>query len=349
MECLNRFNRRMKLSGGSLRNENIKNSIDLLRNTFYDDASFRPGIYYWERGLESYDDKKTVDVRIFNRTFSNAVGVQMEFQTLIDLPIVVGDVLYDYASGEYLLCTESFNINDIHWQGKLTLCNWILKWQDKNGNILEYPCQNMNTTQYNSGERSNKIFTIGSSQHAIMLPYDENTVSLNCHQRFFLDRDTINPTSYRVTQNDTITHNYGKKGIVKITVTECANNHATDRIDLGICDYIDKNNVSVGSSDDKFISKSVISYDTTVIKSGGDSQVFIGTFFDDNGNMISGIVPKWEVVCDFKDALHIEERGNQMMIWIDNDEYVDEEFKLILSNSSNDYQSSLIIRVESLL
>ena len=349
MKCLDKFNYKMRLSGGSLRNETIKNNQELLQEVFTDDASLALGIYKWELGLKSYDDEALLTIRLYKRSFSNANGVTVKFQTLIDTPIIVGDIIYDSISDEYLICTESFNIDGIHWQGKFTLCNWILKWQNKNGDILEYPCHDINSTQYNSGEQSNKQFTIGSSQHMITVPCDKNTVILSSPQRFFLDKNTENPTSFIVTQNDTTSHNYGKKGLVKVTVMECASNNATDRIDLGICDYIDKELVKTDNSNNVFISKSVISYNTTVIKSGGDLQLFTGKFFDNNGKEVINIIPKWNVVCDFKNALEIYESDNGISIGIDNDNFIDEEFKLILSDVDGNYSSSLIIRIESLL
>lgn len=349
MKCLDKFNKKMRLSGGSLRNENIKNSRELLQKTFFDDASLSLGIYFWELGTKSYEGKEPLMVRLFNRDFSNANGVTVGFQTLFDSPVSVGDVIYDSIADEHLICTESFNINDVHWQGKFTLCNWILKWQNKNGDVLEYPCHDINSTQYNSGEQSNKQFTIGSSQHMVTLPYDENTVALKHPQRFFLDRDAEHPTSFMVTQNDTTSYNYGKKGIVKVTLLESPHNPETDRMDLGICDYIDKDAIAVDNANDKFASKSVISYKTTVIKSGGSSQTFAGSFFDENGDEVFGIVPHWKIICDFSNALQVEESGNRLIISIDDDRYVDEEFKIVLSDVDGKYSSSLIVRVESLL
>lgn len=349
MRCLDKFNRKMRLSGGSLRNENIKNSRELLSETFADDASFALGVYFWELGLKSYEDREPLSVRMYERSFSNANGWTVKFQTLFDSPVSIGDVIYDSIADEYFICTESFNINDVHWQGKLTLCNWILKWQNKNGDILEYPCHDINSTQYNSGEQSNKLYTIGSSQHMVTLPYDENTVVLKHPQRFFLDKDPEHPTSFQVTQNDNTSYNYGKKGLVRITLFECPHNIETDRIDLGICNYIDKDAIAVDNANDKFVSKSVISYDTNVIKSGGGSQTFVGTFFDENGNEILGIDPHWNFICDFLNALQVEESGNRLIIGIDDDDYVDEDFKIVLSDSEGNYSSSLLIRVESLL
>lgn len=357
MQCLNRFNKRMSLSGGSLREESIFNTRELLKETFADDPSFTSNVYFWRLGLKEYRHESPVGIRLYSRSFSAANGVTVKFQTLHENPVVVGDVIYDMNEDEYLICTEAFNIDNIHYKGKFTLCNWMLKWQKKDGTILEYPCYDMNSTQYNSGEQSNRNFVIGSSQHMLTLPCDENTVELSTPQRFYLDKATTNPTSFIVTQNDTTSYNYGKKGLVKVTVYEHPNNSATDRPDLGICDYID---MSAGSKDAGATvkgtccraSKAVIEYDTTVIKSGGDSKMFIGKFYDDIGNEVTDIMPHWTIVCDFSDRLIVKEFDNGLSIGIDDDNFIDEEFKIVCSDGNKESHivpSTLIVKIESLL
>ena len=357
MQCLNRFNKKMSLSGGSLRNEYIFNTRELLKETFADDPSYAFGIYFWKLGLKEYRYETPVGIRLYGRSFSAANGVTIKFQTLCENPVVVGDIIYDSNEDEYLICTEAFNIDNIHYKGKFTLCNWMLKWQKKDGTILEYPCYDMNATQYNSGEQYNRNFTIGSSQHMLTLPCDENTVELSNPQRFYLDKATINPTTFIVTQNDTTSYNYGKKGLIKVTVFEHPNNPETDRPDLGICDYIDMSagSENAGTTIEKNCckaSKAVIEYDTAVIKSGGDSKVFIGKFYDDMGNVVEDIVPHWTVVCDFSDKLIVEEIENGLSIGIDDDDYIDEEFKIICSDNNKEsgiIPSTLIVKIESLL
>lgn len=366
MQCLNKFNKRMSLSGGSLREESIFNTRELLKETFADDPSFSSNIYFWRLGLKEYKHELSIGIRLYDRSYSAANGVTVKFQTLYDTPVVVGDIIYDANEDAYLICTEAFNIDNIHYKGKFTLCNWILKWQKNDGTILEYPCYDMNSTQYNSGEQSNRNFNIGSSQHMITLPCDENTVELSTPQRFYLDKATVNPTTFIVTQNDTTSHNYGKKGLVKITVYEHANNPDTDRPDLGICDYIDINasdnflvadnvaeiNVANNAYGNRRVSKAIIEYSTTVIKSGGDHQRFIGKFYDDKGNEITGITPHWTIVCDFSNKLQAKEIDNCLSVGIDDDLYIDEEFKLICSDGNNKSEilsDALIIKIESLL
>lgn len=349
MKSLDRFKFKMSLGGDSLRAENINNSKRLLEEVFDDDASLALGIYMWELGKKEYLPTEQIRIRIFDKKYSAANGVMCAFQTLIDSPIDVGDILYDSTINKYYICTESFNIGNVHWQGKLTMCNWILKWQKKDGTILEYPCQDMNTTQYNSGEQSNRQFTIGSSQHMLMLPYDENTVVLKSPQRFFLDRDKDNPTAYIVTQNDTTSYNYGNKGIVRVTVTECAIDWDEDNLELGICDYLDENDLDNDNGEDNLVSKSVISYDTTVIKSGGSPQTFVARFFDENGNEVKSVIPMWKFICPFYDSLDIEYGDNSITIGIDDDRFIDEDFKLFLSDDRGRYVSNIIISVRSLL
>ena len=351
MQCLDRFNKRMSRSGGSLREEYIFNTRELLKETFADDPSFVYNVYFWRLGLKEYRNETPIGIRLYSRTYSAANGVTVKFQSLYNTPVVVGDIIYDSNENEYLICTEAFNIDNINYKGKFTLCNWILKWQKKDGTILEYPCYDMNSTQYNSGEQSNRNFTIGSSQHMITLPSDENTIALTTPQRFYLDKNMDNPTSFIVTQNDTTSHNYGKKGLVKLTVYESQNNSETDRPDLGICDYIDVNNKDCCCNVSK-ASKAVIDYSTTVIKSGGDFQTFIGKFYDDKENEITDIVPHWTIVCDFADSLQVKEFDNCLSIGIDDDSYIDEEFKLICSDGNDESDIvpfTLIIKVESLL
>lgn len=339
----------MALSGSSIRNEIVKNSQELLKETFANDPSFAAGIYFWQPSTHSYAEPNELPIRLYGRSFSNANGVVVKFQTLIDNPIVVGDMLYDSNEDEYLLCTESFNVNGVHWKGKFSLCNWILKWQNNDGDILEYPCVDINSTQYNSGEQASAKMTVGSSQHMATLPYDENTIAIKSPQRFFLDRDTETPTSFIVTQNDNTSMFFGKKGLVKITMLECERNNDTDRPDLGVCDYFEKDELKTNNADKKKVIKSVISYKTTTIKSGGSKQKFVGTFVNENGEEIDGISTNWEIICDFADSLIVDEEGNSLTIGVDDDSLIDEEFKLVLSDESGNYKSSIIIQIGSLL
>ena len=144
-----------------------------------DDPSYKR-VFIWRLGLlkpEDYENEPTIDIRFYGRKYSVSDGMTDKFQTCMKTPIEVGDVLYDIHLSFY-------------FSNNRTICH------QNNLPILEYPCYDSNSTQYNSGESTNRQFTIGSSQHAIRLPCDENTCNLSSPKRFYLDKATKNPTSF---------------------------------------------------------------------------------------------------------------------------------------------------------
>lgn len=356
MNYFDRFKLRMKLGGTSLRDEMRINAKNILNETFDDDLSKTDEVYMWQLGklkAEDYEDEKQLRIRLFGEKFSTANGCTITFQTMLDTDIEVGDILYLKQDDEFWICTASKKIADIHYQGTLTLCNWILKWQNSKGDILEYPCQDINSTQYNSGEQSNQNFTIGSAQHMITLPADENTIRLASPTRCYLDKNTEFPTVYKVTQNDTTSYNYGKKGLAKVTFYEDIRNHEKDRPDLGICDYIEvkENDNQDNSTDETPVTDmySEISYTTLNIKCGGSAKTFISHFYNSDKTENTEIIPKWQITCDFVDKLNIIESGNSIKISISDKSHVDETFVLSLTDENDNYYSAITVTIKSLL
>ncbi len=86
--------------------------------------------------------------------------------------------------------------------------------------------------------------TLGSSQHLLTIVADENTIALNHGHRFFWDKNTVDPTVFKLTQNDTTAVNYDR-GIVKLTVTEDQYNPKTDSIENWLCDYFKVSTVTI--------------------------------------------------------------------------------------------------------
>ena len=130
---------------------------------------------------------------------------------------------------------------------------------------------------------------------------------------------------------------------------QCPTNNATDRFDLGVCDYVDFDSKVTNNASKPYAAQLAIIYDTLTIKSGGDPQRFTGKFFDELGRELAGIEPAWTITSDFNGALDVETEDNWIQIGIDNDDYIDEELKLTLSDHDGNYSTDLIIRIESLL
>ena len=197
--------------------------------------------------VETYENfltGETIDLNINRQTKSEVSGYQKEFTSLITAPVQHGDTFYNEDEGLYWICTEVMCKSGLYYDGKLTRCNNILKWQDENKHIFEYPVFDINSTQYNSGEFGDKTMTLGSSQHLLTIVADENTIALNHGHRFFWDRNTVDPTVFKLTQNDTTAVNYDR-GIVKLTVTEDQYNPKTDSIENWLCDYFKVSTVTI--------------------------------------------------------------------------------------------------------
>ena len=229
--------------GGNTRQSKINDGKLLMSNQLMTDPSYNPNMVFWQFGVD-VGQLESVPIKTFNEKYSAANGINLQFDALIDFPIVVGDLLYDKRRNLHWICIESFDRDEILCAGKLVRCNYIMKWQDDDKKVFEYPVFEINSTQYNSGEFGDKIMTLGSSQHLITCVADENTIALNNGQRFFWDRNTVNPTVFKLTQNDTTAMNYDK-GLIKITVTEDQYNPKTDSIENWLCDYFKVSTVTI--------------------------------------------------------------------------------------------------------
>ena len=229
--------------GGNIRQSKINDGKLLMNNQLMTDPSYNSNMVFWQFGVD-VGNLESVPIKTFNEKYSAANGINLQFDALIDSPIVVGDLLYDKKRNLYWICIESFDRDEILCAGKLVRCNYIMKWQDDDKNIFEYPVFEINSTQYNSGEFGDKTMTLGSSQHLITAIADKNTIALNHGHRFFWDRNTVDPTVFKLTQNDTTAMNYDK-GLVKITVTEDQYNPKTDSIENWLCDYFKVSTVTI--------------------------------------------------------------------------------------------------------
>lgn len=261
---------RMKLDGNSIRQSKINDAKILMENQLETDPSYNEYFVIWEHDVNA-EDFVEQPIKLYNRKYSSANGYTVQFETLIGKTIPIGTVLYDTDEQIYYLCTESFNKDKILNNGKLTRCNNFLKWQDDSGKIFEYPVCDINSTQYNSGVQGDKVMTLGSTQHMLTIMADENTIALDHDKRFFNDRNTISPTVFKLTQNDTTALNYDK-GLLHITITEDEYDPKTDSIENWLCDYIKPNSPTPIE---------IIYTGKPVIRIGGSAKTFTANTVED--------------------------------------------------------------------
>ena len=322
---------RIKQSGASLYNEQIKDAQNILADGFTDDVSCAKHIFFWIAG-ENPQKGNHVYIKFYDRKYSSANGNMKSFLTHNNDKIEVGDYIYDEEENTYWICTESFHVDNIHYEGKFTQCNWYLRWQRPDGTILEYPCLDLNSTQYNSGESGNNTLKLGSAQHMEKVQANSDTISLASPQRFYVSRDNSIP--YVITQNDTTASNYGK-GICNITVTQDVRREDKDRPDLGICDYIDPSSPlppqtsepdettdlssekkRPGEIDNKNINLEISYEDDCYIFAGGDYKIFTAIVMNNNGKQIGDLHAQWSVTTlpEAKKYISYETENNSIKI-----------------------------------
>lgn len=150
----------------------------------------------------------------------------------------VGDMVR-YKDSNWLILRADVD-DEIYTRGYMERCNYCLKWQDTDGNIISQECMILSASQYNSGEFALKDVTIGYNQFMIYITMNDYTKYFKADDRFFIDNNKEQPKTYRATRVDTVSMTFDGIGIVSMIVTEDQYNPETDNVELEICDYFEK-------------------------------------------------------------------------------------------------------------
>lgn len=319
MSGYDNFKLRTSLYGVNSRESKINDARHILALEFANDPSYCDSMYRWIPGANPHIDSR-IDIRLFSRKYSSANGYTAQFEVQVDDKPDIGDYYYEKELNQYWICTELHNVNHIHVSGKLTMCNWILKWQNENGDILEYPCNDINSTQYNSGEAGDKTMTLGSAQHMATVQATPDTISIATPLRFFVSRDYSIP--FKVTQNDTVANNYGN-GLCKITLTQDLLNPDVDRPDLGLCDY--KPPRPLPPYPDETTNLSAVISGNNKLKNGF-SREFSVEFKDSIGNTKDNVDFTWNVISDFDVSQDVHD--NMISLYVNDENCIGSSFLL---------------------
>lgn len=319
MSGYDNFKLRTTLDGANSRESKINDARHILKLEFMNDPSYCDSMYHWIPGVNSHMGSK-IDIRLFGRKYSSANGYTTQFEVQVDDKPDIGDYYFEKELNQYWICTELHNVNHVHVSGKLTMCNWFLKWQNDMGEVIEYPCNDINSTQYNSGEAGDKTMTLGSAQHMATVQATSDTIGIRSPLRFFVRRDYTIP--FKVTQNDTVSNNYGN-GLCKITLTQDQLNPEVDRPDLGLCDYKEPTPLPPEPDETTDLS-AVISGKSNLIN--GFSRTYSVEFKDSNGDIKQDVDFTWNVESDFDVQQTIS--GNQIELSVDDKSLIGSSFIL---------------------
>lgn len=148
--------------------------------------------------------------------------------------------MYIYYDDAYWLVTSNPRNNKSYEKCVMNKCNWLLKWQDKNGNIIERWSVITSAAKYNNGEKVTNAIVVGSDQFLIQLPIDDASIYVNRGVKFFIDYNTENPTTYELTNPLNVINYYGENnGTTYWIAKETQYSPTETELELGVCNYVE--------------------------------------------------------------------------------------------------------------
>jgi len=144
--------------------------------------------------------------------------------------------IVEFASSHWLI-TEINPNNEVYTEGRMHRCNYLLKWIDDSGKVIEKWCVVEDGTKYLIGEKSSDLMSIGDARIAITLAKDEDTNKLNRGKRFLVDDlDSDRVLAYQITKPNKLYNVYNGNGVFRFILNE-VNLTDDDNIELRIADF----------------------------------------------------------------------------------------------------------------
>lgn len=296
-----------------------------------------------ERRVNEFKDKivrKVLDSPSYKNILLNGIETQLvinegtqpyykEFESMPGQEINIGDYI-EWANSWWLVTTCDYD-DELYRNGKLQQCNYLLKWQNELGEIIERQAVVLSASKYNDGLAESNVISLGSDKLSINIPLDAEALKLkkSMAKKFFIDNNKEDPTAYLLANTGNVADTYNGHGITHWIVEECAYTASEDDLKYGVCDYISP---TAPEEDNK---TTIPSGTITGTISGnkslkvGFARTYTANLVDEDGNTVEwsdGF--SWNIVGDLEVGL--TENGGTVTLLVDDEDLVDEMFKLTL-------------------
>lgn len=119
------------------------------------------------------------------------------------------------------------------------LCEYKMKWQNDDGDIIERWCVATSASKYNIGQNVGNYYTTTSNNFTLIFAEDAEVDKLY-DKRVFLANYDRSRKVYRIARDDDILYQYGIKGsCCSFIAGKDEFNAKTDNDDLELCDYFE--------------------------------------------------------------------------------------------------------------
>lgn len=249
-----------------------------------------------------------------------------------------------YEDTVWIIDTNVANIDGAYLSTRMSRCQYLLRWQNQNGELIERWGYSSDQTKYSNGQTGNNVITIGDNQYCLLLPIDEETKRLKRGMRFAVDfEDSDEPDIYALTNRKVNLNNelyFDRGGTMTITLSFDALNRDKDKqvvLEDGrkvwICDYRDIDSPSPtppkpSNPNETAVLNATIS-GTTNIRIGV-TRTYTATLSDNDGNAVQWDDTKycWNVVSDFDVSQTATE--NKISLTVEDEDFIDSSFLLQL-------------------
>lgn len=241
--------------------------------------------------------------------------------------------MYIYFEKRYWLITGYPGTNGIYEKATMILCQYKLRWQNSDGDIVERWVNGTSASKYDVGESGNNVITLSSNTFTLLLPDDIETLELD-GKRVFIDKHTPPQKVYKITRSDDILFDYGVEhgGVLSFIADKKELNLITDNQELGICDYHPPTDTPVPPIPDE-------TTDLSVSISGGNTlrcgrvKSWTVKFTDSGRNEITDCHFNWRVISDFDVTQTVN--GQKIQLKVDDEQTIDCSFLLQVIDIDN--------------
>lgn len=218
---------------------------------------------------------------------------------------------YIFFEDEYWLVNGRPGNNKIYEKATLIECQYLLRWQNARGKIIERWINLTSASKYDVGENGNNIIMLSSNNFTIQIPNDFESLNLD-GKRVFIDQNKQKPSKvFKLTRNDDSLYFYNSHGgVLNFIASKTELNDEKDNKRLMICDYITPSLPPFDEETGGFIEDTKIDESpvllTSEIKYRGKAELKTGG----NYKMITGVFKD-------KDCKELDTIGNWSVITID--------------------------------
>ena len=254
----------------------------------------------------------------------------------------VGD--YVKWAGAMWLIMNADSDDELYVDGQMYQCNYLLRWQNPSGKIIERWVHVDNASAYNTGKYYYQQLTLASNQMMIHIPIDSETYYLERDKRLYCDY-TAKKIKYKIARVDAVSMTHGdydtvgNHGLEYIILTEDVEHHDADNDELEICDYFEVDNVELPTDEEDIVSS--IDYVANFLKIGSP-RTFTACFLDSEGNEKEGITAEWYVDTEYDCDAEID--GNSITLTCSDIDAISNTITLKIINSGMESQLEISVR-----